>query len=360
MRRSDRSLLTKWWFQIDRWVLSFVIAFAFMGLLAGMYSVHLWDKMAMFYVAGAIIFLFVPMMPKKFIIWASVAIASICFLLFVYTYLSPHAVHESKRWAFILGFSLMPADLMKPAFIVLTAWFLVNAKKRAPYDFMGDPGLWKNGWWEMYYLALLVLLVFMFFHPDLGNMFMYMGVFGAMIFWLGAKMRYILSAVGILSVVLGVSFIHPHFRARILGYSDSYQTIQSLNAIKNGGLYGKGDESFLFDKVPMANNDFVFSLISEMWGALVSVALLSAMFALFCLLFRRSVETRDDFSGLVIFGTAILFALHVIMNVSTALGLFMKGTTLPFISYGGSSFLAFSLLFAIVLSLIRADKWENI
>jgi cell division protein FtsW len=197
----------------------------------------------------------------------------------------------------------------------------------------------------------------MFFHPDLGNMFMYLIILGAMLFWAGAAGRYI-AVFGVLgALAVAVSFIHPHFRARILGMSDSYQVNRSLDAIRNGGLWGRGDESFLFDKVPMANNDFIFSSIAEMWGAIASAVLLIMMFWMFVVLFRKAIENKDEFSGLVIFGSAMLFFLHVAMNVLTALGLFMKGTTLPFISYGGSSLIAFSLVFGIVLSLIRQDKW---
>jgi cell division protein FtsW len=143
----------------------------------------------------------------------------------------------------------------------------------------------------------------------------------------------------------------------MFGGSDGYQVARSLEAIKNGGLWGRGEESFLFQNVPMANNDFVFSGLAEMWGAVACAFLVGAMFVMFCLLFRRAVENKDEFSSLVVFGAAFLFALHVVMNIMTALGLFMKGTTLPFISYGGSSLLAFSILFAIILSLVRQDKW---
>jgi len=142
--------------------------------------------------------------------------------------------------------------------------------------------------------------------------------------------------------------------------ADPHQVNRSLDAIRNGGLWGRGEESFLFARVPMANNDFVFAGIAEMWGVVFSVIMLVAMLALFVYMFRKAVENRNEFSALVIFGAAVLFILHVLINVSTAVGLFMKGTTLPFISYGGSSLLSFSILFAIVLALVRLDKWGSI
>jgi cell division protein FtsW len=357
MKRSDRSLLTSWWFQVDWAILGIVAAFAFIGLLSGIQTPHLLDKIILFYAAAAAIFLFVPMMNLRSIITASWVLFAACMILLFLTYAAPHSINHSLRWVRIAGLSLMPADLLKPAFIVLTAWFISSLKKRAD-DWVGAAELWRGGWWPAYLSVFSVILAAMFFHPDLGNMFMYLILLGAMIFWAGAKLRYIL-AIGLAAAAgLAVSFVHPHFRARLLGSADGYQAGRSLDAIMNGGLWGRGNESFLFRQVPMANNDFVFSGIAEMWGVLAASVMLGAMFWLFCILFRRAIESRDDFGSLIIFGAAFLFALHVVMNVLTAVGLFMKGTTLPFISYGGSSLLAFSLLFAIVLAVVRRDKWK--
>jgi cell division protein FtsW len=357
MKRSDRSLLTNWWFQIDWWIMGLVVAFCFVGILSGIQSVYLFDKIVLFYGLAAGIFLVVPMLPVRAVIGAAWVLLATCLGLFLLTYLSPHVIHESGRWAFVFGQSLMPADLMKPPFVILTAWFLSMVKRRAPDDWIAAASVWRGLWWPAYIALFLPVLVMMFFHPDLGNMFMYIITFGAMVFWAGAKWRYIFAFGGLGVCAVLTSFLHGHYRARLLGGSDPYQINRSLDAIRNGGLWGRGEESFLFEKIPMNNNDFVFSGIAEMWGALAGVLLLVAMFWMFCLLFRRANQAKDDFASLILFGTAFLFALHVVMNVATATGLFMKGTTLPYISYGGSSLVAFSLLFAAVLGIVRHEKW---
>jgi cell division protein FtsW len=357
MKRSERSLLTNWWHQLDWWILGFIVAFSFVGLLSGLHSVHLIDKILLFYGLGAAIFFVVPMLPKKAIIAFSWILFAMCVAFFAMTYISPHVLNNSKRWTFVFGFSLMPADILKPAFIILTAWFMTELKKRAPDDFVGDMKLWRDGWWPAYILVFTTLLAAQFFHPDLGNMFIYILLFGAMLYWADAKMKYLLLLGAAGAATVGLSFMHPHFYARFFGKADLYQTERSLDAIRNGGLWGRAEESFLFSRVPMANNDFVFAGIAEMWGAIGAAMLLFAALWLFLILFKRAHENRDEFSSLAIWGAATLFALHVAMNSATALGLFMKGTTFPFVSYGGSSLLAFCFLFAIVLSLIRIDKW---
>jgi len=362
MKRADRSILTNWWFQIDLKILGLIIAFCMVGLLASISSVNLIHKVILFYVMSAGIFLVVPMVNKKSLIIAgSVVLLVFSLFLFIYTYVDPVVIRGSRRWAFLLGQSVMPADLLKPAFVVLTAWFLTKAKSMAKGDFLLDKNLWKNGMWPAYQGLFLLVLLAMFFHPDLGNMFIYLILFSTMLFWAGAKLWYMLAGSGaVLSLSVVASLIHPHFRTRLLGIGDDFQVQASLNAIRNGGLWGRWEESFLFQEVPMAATDFIFSGIAEMWGGIFAAALIIAMMVFFIILWRRAVESRDFFTSLVIIGAATVFAMHVCMNILTAVGLFMKGTTLPFISYGGSSLLSFSLLFAIVLALIRQEKWNRL
>ena len=388
MKRSEASLFTSWWFQIDWAVMGPVVALCFVGMLAGISSPHLLNKIFLFYAAGAFALFIVPMLPRRVVVAGAAILCAAALGLYFWTYISPVAIHNSTRWVRAGGFSVMPADIMKPAFVVLTAWFLSECKKRmnarpaqvlpgrasrakqnfpAPQagqkerattdDFVGAKNLWTGGWWPGYLAVFGAVLIMSFFHPDIGNMFMYLIVFAAMIYWMGAKMKYLLG----LSVAGGAAFLaafmHPHFRARLLGTADSWQADRSVDAIKNGGLFGLWEESNLFERVPMANTDFIFSGIVEMWGAVPAVIMLATMFALFFVLWRRAVESRDDFGGLVIFGVATFFALHIMLNIFTATGIIVKGTTLPFISYGGSSLLAFCLMFAIVLGVIRKDKW---
>ena len=73
-----------------------------------------------------------------------------------------------------------------------------------------------------------------------------------------------------------------------------------------------------------------------------------------------ATKAKDLFVLYAIGGTAALFGAQVCINMITTLGLFPpKGMTLPFISYGGSSLLAYCVLFGFVLALIRQDKWKK-
>ena len=77
-------------------------------------------------------------------------------------------------------------------------------------------------------------------------------------------------------------------------------------------------------------------------------------------LVNHAIHAKDRFVVYAITGTMALFGGQVCFNLMTALELFMnKGMTLPFISYGGASFVAFCVLFGIVLALVREDTWNN-
>jgi len=345
------------------------VAFSFVGILTGIVSVNQRaapsiNKVAFLYLLAAAIFVVVPVVvgKKKTLVDLAWAWLAFCSVLLVMCWImpNPNLVRETgaHRWASAFGVSLMPIDLLKPAFIILAAWFISSCRRIATEDWIADKALWASGRWPAFLAAFGAFLACMFIQPDLGNMFMYILTFSAMAFVVGIKWRYVFGgAAALTATIAAASITHSHFRMRLMGVADDWQATQSKIAIRNGGLWGQRADSFVFGQVPMANNDFVFSEIAEMWGVVAGAALIAAMFWMFIMLIRRANQAKDDFSMLVIFGVAFMFALHVMMNIFTAIGLFMKGTTLPFISYGGSSLIAFSLMFAAALALARIDKW---
>ena len=133
----------------------------------------------------------------------------------------------------------------------------------------------------------------------------------------------------------------------------------ALRAIRNGGLFGAGDKAYVVENLPMAESDFVLSVISENFGAIASCALIVLLWFVFWRLLHQSKYARDDFTSNAIVGTAAMFGIQVCINLASTLRIMpAKGMTLPFISHGGSSFVAYCLLFGMVMALIREDKWK--
>ena len=111
--------------------------------------------------------------------------------------------------------------------------------------------------------------------------------------------------------------------------------------------------------MPDVHTDFIFAAIAEDLGAILASCLLVLLFYVLRRLIATATRSRDLFVLYAVGGTAALFGVQICFNMLTTLKLFApKGMTLPFISYGGSSLLAYCLLFGMVLALIREEKWK--
>lgn len=134
-----------------------------------------------------------------------------------------------------------------------------------------------------------------------------------------------------------------------------YNLEQSKIAIGSGGLFGKGyleGTQTRFDFVPEMSTDFIFCSIGEEWGFLGSVVLILLFVALLQRLIYLAERQRSSFSRVYIFSVAAIIFMHFMINLGMTIGLMpVIGIPLPFISYGGSSLLSFSLMIAVAIKL---------
>jgi rod shape determining protein RodA len=167
--------------------------------------------------------------------------------------------------------------------------------------------------------------------------------------------------------------LQPHQQKRIqllLGMADDptgigYNTNQARIAIGSGGFWGKGFLQGTQTKlryVPEQDTDFIFCTIGEEWGFVGSAGMLLVyLFFLYRLLFIA--ERQDNrFSRVYGYGVVGIFAFHLFINVGMVLGLVpVIGIPLPFFSYGGSSFLSFTILLFLFLKLdtMRVERVRN-
>ncbi len=134
-----------------------------------------------------------------------------------------------------------------------------------------------------------------------------------------------------------------------------YNVNQSKIAIGSGGWFGKGyleGTQTKFNFVPEQSTDFIFCTVGEEWGFAGSIVVL----ALFCVLILRLVRMgerqSEPFGRIYCYCVAGIFFMHVLINVGMTIGLVpVIGIPLPFFSYGGSSFLAFTILLFVALRL---------
>lgn len=379
INRTEDSHLTSWYFEIDRrllgCVLLMVVLSVVFALSAGSVAAERigqsWHfflvKAIPFYIMGIMILFGASFLNKKQVLLLAAANLAFGLALLPLTVIAPHIINNSARFVSFGFFNVMPSDIMKPGFIIMTAYFLSRMKDRYGTNIFSNKDAWRFDTWLswVYYLALFGLVVFIIFnHPDFGTAILYLLVFGAMIFIAGMPLILIpvfgLIGAGMLTVAF---FTLGHVQRRLIafftGTGDTYQVDNSVDAIRHGGLLPRADDAFVKQYLPDVHTDFIFAAIAEDLGAILSCGLLVLLFYVLRRLIVNATKARDLFVLYATGGTAALFGFQICFNMITTLNLFApKGMTLPFISYGGSSLLAYCLLFGMVLALVREDKWK--
>ncbi len=134
-----------------------------------------------------------------------------------------------------------------------------------------------------------------------------------------------------------------------------YNVNQSKIAIGSGGFFGKGfleGTQTKFNFVPEQSTDFIFCTVGEEWGFVGSIVVLALFCVLIMRLIRMGERQSEPFGRIYCYCVAGIFFLHVLINVGMTIGLVpVIGIPLPFFSYGGSSFLAFTILLFVAIRL---------
>ena len=378
LTRGEESKLTAWYFELDRGLLTMILLLVVIGAITmitagsaeaakmGQPWFFFIKKAIPAYMLGLACLFGCSMLSKQSVIRVSILCLIVGIFGLLVTLAHPVVVKGSARWAHIGGFGFMPADVLKPALIVLTAWFLNKMRGAYGRDIFLNKEAWRAKWLSWWpYIAIFLLCVAVFFkHPDIGNLFLYLGVLFAMLFVAGFPLKFlpfVLGGVGVLSAI--VILTKEHVRSRFLHMFDVDRWTQawySINSIKHGGLFGSGSDAYVKDVLPESTNDFVYAAIAEDWGAVGCIALVLLLLLVLNRLIKHAIHAREDFVVYALAGTAALFGGQICFNLMTALHLFVsKGMTLPFISYGGVSFISFCIIFGMILALVREDTWNK-
>lgn len=378
LTRGEESKLTAWYFELDRGLLTMILLLVVVGAITmitagsaeaakmGQPWFFFIKKAIPAYILGLTCLFGCSMLSKQSVIRVSILCLIVGIFGLLVTLAHPVVVKGSARWAHIGGFGFMPADVLKPALIVLTAWFLNKMRGAYGSDIFLNKEAWRAKWLSWWpYIAIFLLCVAVFFkHPDIGNLFLYLGVLFVMLFVAGFPLKFlpfVFGGVGALSAIVILTKEHVRFRFLHMFDVDRWtQAWYSINSIKHGGLFGSGSDAYVKDVLPESTNDFVYAAIAEDWGAVGCIALVLLLLLVLNRLIKHAIHAREDFVVFALAGTAALFGGQICFNLMTALHLFVsKGMTLPFISYGGVSFISFCIIFGMILALVREDTWNK-
>jgi rod shape determining protein RodA len=273
-----------------------------------------------------------------------VYVASLALLVLVRTPLGT-TIRGSQRWFQLFGFQLAPSELAKLALVAMLAAFLSELRS-------SDLSL-RDLYRATAIAAIPGLLVFL--QPDLGTSIVMVAILVGILVVAGARPRHLgvlaLTAVVLFFGTLQLGLVKDYQIARLTAFFDpqndpqrsDYNRNQAEIAIGSGGLFGrgylKGTQTNL-DFVPEQHTDFIFTVVGEEFGFVGAIFVLM----LFALLIWRAVRiallAKDPFGTYLAAGIASMLAIQVFVNVGMTLGIMpITGIPLPFVSYGGSSFL---------------------
>ena len=168
------------------------------------------------------------------------------------------------------------------------------------------------------------------------------------------------------SIFLSAYFFLNNVKIRIDNFlfstGDNYQILKSLQAIKEGGLFGKGPGmGTVKDNLPDAHTDFIFSVIAEEFGLISCLFIISFFVFLIFKIYKRIKNEKNIFSILTVSGLVIQMGSQIFVNIGSTIGLIpTTGTTLPFISYGGSSMISMALNIGVILALTRVNYKDTV
>lgn len=317
-------------------------------------GLYFFKKQVLFAGLAILAMLFVSQMPLQFLrrwIWLfwifSAAALALTFIPGIGV-----KVGGAARWVDLpFGFRFEPSEFLK----VALAGLLASLAQRQDSEVRHIP-------WIPTLLLVVLPIVVLLKQPDFGTFVIMVSVVLSCLFLLGLKWRYILS-----SAVLAVPAFYilvmqvPYRKARVMAFLNpwadpeekGFQVIQSMISFSQGGLTGAGlgqGQGKLFF-LPEAHTDFTLAVLGEEVG-FIGFLVLMLIYGL--LIFKGLLvasKCRDAFSKVLAACLTVTFALNVLINAGVVLGLLpTKGLTMPFLSYGGSSLVAMSLLFGLLIN----------
>jgi rod shape determining protein RodA len=268
----------------------------------------------------------------------------------------------ARRWIALRAFNLQPSEFAKVGVALVLA------------KFFGEKG-GEPQWTDLAVGGILTLipLALIAKEPDLGTAVTLMPIFIAVAYLAGMRLRIfgVIALVIVLAAPAAWMFaLKPYQKSRISTFLDptqdakgaGYQQIQARITVGSGGLTGKGFKQGTQGQLrflPVAHNDFIFSVLAEEQGfAGVLVAL-----GLYLFVILRALESarlaKDQLGSYLVLGVLASFTFQVIYNITMSAGLApVKGLTLPLMSYGGSSMIATLAGFGLVLN-VRMRRFTN-
>ncbi|MDH5615766.1 MAG: rod shape-determining protein RodA [Acidimicrobiia bacterium] len=259
-------------------------------------------------------------------------------------------VKGARRWIPLGFFNLQPSEFAKLATILALAYLLSRERETTLLP------------WKVIAQAIVLTLipaVLIFGQPDLGTTLTFPFIVMVMLFGAGMRWRQFVAVVGggalAVFVMFQVGILREHQLDRIKVFLDpsidpqgiGYNLKQSKLAIGSGQIFGKGlfqGTQTNLSYVPEQETDFIFTAVGEQLGFVGGILVLAVFLIVIWRLLVIAVHAQDKFGSLLVMGVAGMMMFHVFINIGMTIGIApVTGLPLPFLSQGGSFYMAMAL-----------------
>ena len=325
----------------------------------------MWTSLAM--AIAAIVILYVPsqLFLRRYV-YTAMAVGIVLLLLPLVPVIGT-TINGATLWISLFGITFQPGEIAKIALIIFFAGYLVDRKDslavvgRKIFGIRIPRGR-ELGPILVIWLASIGVLVL---QRDLGTSILYFGLFLVMIYVATGRAFY--AGIGVAMLITGGlvasrildyvsrrfdAWLNPFDRDNYDAVGGSYQIVQGIFGMANGGLFGSGLGGGVPQLVPLAESDFIISSLAEELGLIGFFAILALYFLLVSRGMKIAFRHTDEFAKLMAVGFSFVIALQLFVVIGGVTRILpLTGLTTPLLAAGGSSLLANWIIIAMLLRL---------
>lgn len=353
MFQIDRRIFTHFDYIVPILITPIVI---FSYILVSQLYPNLANKQLVYYGASLVVGFLIFIFPIRKFSWLIPLLYWFNIFLLVIVKIFGNSRLGATRWLEIpfVNFTIQPSELIKPTLILMLAYLISqNPPTKGGYKI-------KEFLKLSFYIILPSILIYI--EPDLGTSLILQFIGFGVLFIIGVDKKIWISSVVVIAILAPLTYplINDYQKKRVkdfLSTKPSYQVRQSIIAIGSGGLNGKAKDEATQSKfkfLPIATSDFIFAYFVErfgFWGAILLIAIYALLILHFLVI--TLYMKGDYFTQVLSSSLSLMLFLYTFVNIAMTIGYApVVGLPLPLFSYGGSSFITFVILFAILEHLI--------
>ena len=315
------------------------------------------------FVLGCIIAIVISFFDYRSInILVNIAYIGSCFLLILVLIVGRGEQIGSRSWIRFAGITIQPSEFAKVTFVLMVSRYMVKLKEASLVTFKDLAKLC---------VITLIPMALVVIQKDFGTACVFFAIFFVLLFIYGLKIKYIVAMSGAFVAMMPLVWffvlnekrkdrIRVFLNPELDPLGSGLNVLRSKMTIGSGRIFGKG----LFkgiqtqnSAVPVKESDFIFSVIGEETGFILSVLVVLAFLYILLRCIYIAKNSRDTYGKFIVMGFVAMIGVHFVENIGMTIGLLpVTGIPLPFISQGGTAMIANFAAIGFVLSVSRMRK----